>query len=174
MKRLFYFSVMMSCAIGLAGERGNAQTRRRSSNSRPPFVRCQYKTIAVPGENGENQMLSFSSDLKRLAATMKSNRAYEVSEHYNGDGVIISRTFKGVKYNIIFENRGSISFNLNTYNFKGYPNGTVAWGERCGTPHRLIRRKVYLMIEDLPFDIQQKAELKRYVLVTNAVNGRLF
>ena len=137
MKSLIYMSVAMSCILNLAGEPVHSQTRRRS-NSRT-LVTCEYKTIGVPGDNSENQKLSRSYDLRRLAASMKSNRAYEVSEHYNGEGIIISRTFNGVKYNILFEKREGVSqFNLNTYNFKGYPNGTAAWGRNAARRATLL------------------------------------
>ncbi len=106
----------------------------------------------------------------------EAKSTYEVTDHFNGDGIIVSRSFGVVKYNIVFENHdGASGFNLNTYNFKGYPGrGTVAWGEKCTTPSYLIKRKVNRIIEDLPLDAQQKAELKEYVVVTNTINGRLF
>ena len=173
MNRAFLVSVALTGALLLLGTRSPAQTGRRGSGQRPRLFTCQYKTVRVPGENGESQKLSLRYDRERIAADMRSNRAYEVFDRYDGRGVIISRLFHGVKYNLVFDQYGG--FNLNTYNFKGYPGrGTVAWGERCGTPDRVLRRNVHRMIEDLPLEPPQKAELKRYVLVTRAANGRLF
>jgi hypothetical protein len=143
----------------------------------PPSItkKCEYKLIAVPTDNGSNQELGQLYDLKRLASVMRLNRDYEVNDHYNGDGVVVSRMFKGVKYNIVFENRNGFSeFNLDTDNFKGYPNGTIAWGEKCSTPNHLVKRNVYRMIDDLPFSSQQKSELKQYVRVTSMASGSLF
>jgi len=129
--------------------------------------RCDYKSIGVPTENGSNQKLTGSYDLKRLAEAMKLNRNYEINDHYNGDGLVVSRVFKGVKYNIVLEKRDETTeLNLNTYNFKGYPNGTVAWGERCNRRNESIKSNVLRMIEDLPLDSHQKSELKKYVRVT--------
>ena len=171
MKKLIYISVVVSFILG-APSASSAQTRRRS-----PFVskRCKYKSIAVPTDNSTNQKLDQAYDLKRLVSVMRVNRDYEVNDHYNGDGVVVSRVINGVKYNIIFENRNGITeFNLNTYNFKGYPNGTVAWGEKCSTPNHLVKRNVYRIIDDLSLNSQQKSELKQYVRVTSMTRGALF
>ena len=88
--------------------------------------------------------------------------------------MVISRSFNGVKYNLIFENKnGRSEFNLNTYNFDGYPTGSVGDGERCTVPSYFMKRNVFLMIDDLPLDNLQQAELKQYVRVENTVNGKL-
>jgi hypothetical protein len=171
MKRDALIIIGLACAATLAANLCLAQTR--GTKLRLP---CEYKSISVPTDNAANQKLIYSYDLKQIASTMRQEFAYEVSDHYNGDGIVVSRTFGGVKYNIVFENRGGASsFNLNTYNFKGYPGrGTVAWGEKCTKPNYLIKRNVYRMIDDLPLDAQQKAELKKYVVVAKMINGRIF
>ena len=171
MKRVPFVTVAITGAVLLLSTQGFVQSRRGSGH-RPSLFPCQYKTIGVPGKNGESQKLSLLYDRERIAAAMRSNPAYDVFDRYDGRGVIVSRLFNGVKYNLVFDQYGG--FNLNTYNFKGYPGGTVAWGERCDTPDRVLRRNVYRMIEDLPLDAAQATELKRYVLVTKAVNGRIF
>lgn len=171
MKKLIYISVVVSFVLGAPGA-GSAQTRRRPPSA---AIRCKYKSIAVPTDNGSNQKLGQLYDLKRLVSVMRANPDYEVNDHYNGDGVIVSRIFNGVKYNIVFENRNGVSeFNLDTNNIKGYPNGTMAWGEKCSTPNRLIKRNVYRIIDDLPLNAQQKSELKQYVRVTSMTTGGMF
>ncbi|MET0623364.1 MAG: hypothetical protein ABW250_10335 [Pyrinomonadaceae bacterium] len=82
----------------------------------------------------------------------------------------ISRTFDGVKYNIIFEGSDPLSFDLNTGKTSGGANGPSNRREKCGTPERRIRSRVYRMIEDLPLDDRQKAELKGYVAVVTVSN----
>jgi len=172
MKRVSFVNVAMSGVILIIGIPGLAQTGRRGSGHRPRLLTCQYKTVGVPGQNGESHKLSLRYDREQIATAMRSNRAYEVFDRYDGRGVIVSRVFNGVKYNLVFDQYGG--FNLNTNNLKGYPGrGTVAWGERCDTPDRVLRRNVYRMIEDLPLEPPQEAELKRYVLVMKAVNGGL-
>ena len=173
MKRVFFVTVAVSVLTLLLGTLGFAQSRRSGSSCRAPLITCQSKTVRVPGENGESQKLSLRYDRERIATAMRSNRAYEVFDRYDGRGVVVSRFFKGVKYNLVFDQYGG--FNLNTYNFEGYPGkGTAAWGERCDTPARVLRLNIHRMIGDLPIEPSQKAELKRYVLVTKAVNLGLF
>lgn len=172
MKRAAFVTLAITGVVLLMGTHGFVQTRRGSGH-RPSLLPCHYKTVGVPGKNGESQKLGLRYDREQIAAAMRSNPAYEVFDRYDGRGVIVSRLFNGVKYNLVFDQYGG--FNLNTYNFKGYPgSGTVAWGEKCDTPDRILRRNVYRMIEDLPLDAAQQTELKRYVLVTKAVNGRIF
>lgn len=131
---------------------------------------CQYKTIGVPEDQGKR--LSFSYDLKRLAAAMRRKRGYEVAPGPGGNELRISRTFNGVKYNIIFEGGEPLSFNLNTVNDdEADSNVMKRWGERCGTPDRLIRRRAYRMIGDLPLETRQKAELKAELKVYEVVLG---
>ena len=135
---------------------------------------CEYKSIGVPTSNGYNKKLSQSYNIPQIASAMRMNRNYEVNDHYNGNGLVVSRTFNGVKYNIIFENNNGVSeFNLNTYNFDGYPSGLVTGGERCTTPSYVAERNVYRIIDDLPLNDLQKSELKQYVSVENTVNGKL-
>ena len=167
MKRLFYGSVVVSCALVLAGGRGHARVRRPGSNPQHPSVTCAYETIGVREvpEDGK-QRLSFSYDLKRLAAAMRPKRGYEVTALPGGNGVRISRMFDGVRYNIIFEGGAPLSFNVNTDNDDWVdPNGVKSVGEKCGTPERLTRGRIDRMIGDLPLGARQKAELKGYVEV---------
>jgi hypothetical protein len=126
---------------------------------RHPPGTCEYKTIALRHVYAYTmdrmQRLSFSYDLKRLAAAMRPKRGYEVAALPGGNGVRISRMFDGVKYNIIFEGGDPLSF-------------TVASGrERCATPDRLIKRRAYRMIGDLPLEARQKAELEGHVVVNH-------
>ena len=156
---------------------GHAQTHRRHSRIRSLLARaCEYKSISVPTENGHNQKLSHSYDLREIAAAMRLNHDYEVNDRASGGvGLVISRTFNRVKYNIVFDVfSGVYEFNLNTYNFSGYPNGSAAGGEKCTTPNYLIKRNVYRMIDDLPLNLSQKTELKQYVRVRQTINARLF
>ena len=120
-----------------------------------PSGTCQYKAIAVRRvyTKDQRQRLSFSYDLKRLAAAMRAKRGYEVSARPDGNEVRITRTFDGVKYNIIFEGGDPLSFIVTS--------GRV----RCATPDRLIRRRAYRMIGDLPFEARQKTELEGHVVV---------
>lgn len=172
MKRLFYMSVVVSCALVLAGGRGHARVRRPGSNPQRPSFTCSYETIGVPGVHGDGkQRLSFSYDLKRLAAAMRPKRGYEVSALPGGNEVRISRMFDGVKYNIIFEGGGPLSFNVNTVNDdEADPNGMKHLGEKCDTPERVTRGRIDRMIGDLPLGARQKAELKGYVEVLVVYN----
>jgi hypothetical protein len=165
-KRLIYVTTVMSCALGLAGGSGYARARRPGTNPQHPSMTCVYKTIGVKGRGGNRKRkLSFFYDLKRLTAAVKPRRDYEVTALPGGDEVRISRTFDGVKYNIIFEGGDSLSFDLNTGRNSGGSNGASNRREKCGTPERRIRSRVYRMIEDLPLDDRQKAELRGYVAV---------
>lgn len=105
---------------------------------------------------GRRQRLSFSYDLQRLAAAMRAKRGYEVTALPGGNGVRISCTFDGVKYSIIFEGGDPLSFAVRSGK------------ERCATPNRRIRRRAYRMIEDLPLDARQKAELEGHVAVLSS------
>ena len=172
MKRLFYVSVVVSCALVLAGGRGHARVRRPGSNPQRPSFTCSYETIGVPEvrEDGR-QRLSFSYDLKRLAAAMRPKRGYQVTALPGGNEVRISRMFNGVKYNIIFGGGGPLSFNVNTVNDDwDDPDGLKHLGEKGDTPERLIRRRIDRMIGDLPLGARQKAELKGYVEVLVVLN----
>lgn len=171
MNPLIYTPIVLSLLFNTS--QSNAGQGRKASRTRASVTsRCQYKSIAVPTENSANQKLSRLYDLRRLADVMSRNRNYEINDRYNGEGLVISRVFKRVKYNVVFENRdGTTELNLNTYNFKGYPNGTVAWGEKCNRQDDVIKSNVFRMIEDLPLESQQKSELKKYVQVTTMTRG---
>gem|GEM_PF-1997528 len=84
---------------------------------------CKYKTISVPTNNGRNQPLAQTYDLHEIARVMKARDGYEVDDQASGgQGLVISRTFDAVKYNIPFDQRGnSYELNLSTYNFCRVP-----------------------------------------------------
>lgn len=175
MKRLFCVSVVMSCALGLAGGSGHARARRPGPNPRHPSMTCAYKTIGVAHDMyNKKQRLSFYYPPAGLVAAMRPKRDYEVFTHPDGE-VRVSRTFDGVKYNIRFVGGTNLaflmadghplSFNVDTDIEKNYPYGRAAGGEKCATPDQLIEGNVSRMIEDLPLDDRQKAELRGYVVV---------
>ena len=175
MKRLFCVSVVMSCALGLAGGSVYARARRPGPNPRQPSMTCAYKTIGIAHDMyNKKQKLSFYYPPAGLVAAMRPKRDYEVFTHPDGE-VRVSRTFDGVKYNIRFAGGSNLSFimadghplsfNADTDIEKNYPYGRAAVGEKCGTPDHLIERNVSRMIEDLPLDARQKAELRGYVVV---------
>ncbi len=175
MKRLFCVSVVMSCALGFAGGSGYAWARRPGPNTKHPSMTCAFKTIGVAHDMyNKKQKLSFYYPPAGLVAAMRPKRDYEVFIHPDGE-VRISRTFDGVKYNIRFAGGSTLSFNFadgyplsfnaDTDDEKNYPYVRVAGGEKCGTPDHLIERNVSRMIEDLPLDARQKAELRGYVVV---------
>jgi hypothetical protein len=122
----------------------------------------------------KKQRLSFYYPPAELVAAMRPKRDYEVFTHPDGE-VRISRTFDGVKYNIRFAGGTNLSFimadghplsfNADTDIEKDYPYVRVAGEEKCGTPDHLIERNVSRMIEDLPLDDRQKAELRGHVVV---------
>jgi hypothetical protein len=112
----------------------------------------------------KKQKLSFYYPPTRLVEAMRPKRDYEVFIHPDGE-VRISRTFDGVKYNLRFAGGSTLSFNVDTDNEKDYPYVRAAGGEKCDTPDDLIERNVSQMIEDLPLDARQKAELRGYVVV---------
>ena len=174
-KRLFYVSAVMSCALGLAGGSGYARTRRPGPSPRHPSMTCAYKSIGIAHDMyNKKQKLSFYYPPTRLVEAMRPKRDYEVFIHPDGE-VRISRTFDGVKYNLRFAGGSTLSFNLadghplsfnvDTDNEKDYPYVRAAGGEKCDTPDDLIERNVSQMIEDLPLDARQKAELRGYVVV---------
>ena len=135
---------------------------------------CRYKSIGVPTLNGHHKKLSQSYDIARIASALAPSRDYEVRYQPDANRVIVSRIFNGVKYNIQLENPGGGSeFNLNTYNFEGYPNGGVAGGEKCTTPGYRIEKKIYGMIDDLPLNPSQKAELKESVRIVSVTDLKL-
>jgi hypothetical protein len=102
---------------------------------------------------------------------MRPKRGYEVTALPGGHEVRISRMFNGVKYNIIFEGGGPLSFNVNTVNDDEVdPNGLKDLGEKCDTPERRTRGRIYRMIGDLPLGARQKAELKGYVEILVVYN----
>jgi hypothetical protein len=175
MKRLFYVSVVMSCALGLAGGSGYARARPAGSNPQHTSMTCAYKTIGVAHDMyNKKQKLSFYYPPTLLVEAVRPKRDYEFFVHPDGE-LRISRTFDGVKYNLRFAGGSNLaflmadghplSFNADTDTEKNYPYGRVAVGEKCGTPDHLIERNVSLMIEDLPLDARQKAELRGYVAV---------
>jgi hypothetical protein len=178
MERYAYMFIVASFIFNVTGELPHAQTHRSRSSGHPvlPGKGCEYKSLYVPTENGESKQLSQSYDLRQIATAMRLNSDYEVNDRASGGiGLILSRTFNGVKYNIFFDVHGGVyEFSLNTYNFDGYPNGSVSGGEKCTTPNYVMKRKVYRMIDDLPLQPQQKAELKQYVRVRPIINARLF
>ncbi|MET0622687.1 MAG: hypothetical protein ABW250_06900 [Pyrinomonadaceae bacterium] len=175
MKRLIYVTVVMSCALGLAGGSGYARARRPGPTPRRPSMSCAFKTIGVAHVMyNKKQKLSFYYPPTRLVAAMRPKRDYEVFTQPDGE-VRISRTFDGVKYNIRFAGGSNLSFimadghplsfNVDTDIEKNYPYGRAVGGEKCGTPDDLIESNVSRMIEDLPLDARQKAELRGYVVV---------
>jgi hypothetical protein len=136
---------------------------------------CEYKSIRVPRSDGHNEKLSQSYNIPQMTSIMSMNRNYEVNNHYGGDGLRISRMFNGVKYNVIFVNNSGVSeFNLDNLNYNGYPSGSKADGEKCTTPSYFVEKNAYRMIDDLPLNGLQKAELKQYVTVKNMMSFRLF
>ena len=137
---------------------------------------CEYKTVGVPPPNGYNQKLSQSYDIPQITAAMRLNPNYRVNDHFNGNGLFLSRTIEGVRYNVIFENHNGMSeFNLNTYDLDGgyYPNGLATGGASCTTPSYAIERNVFRIIDDLPLNESQRAELKKNVIVHNAIDLKL-
>ncbi|HEY0170362.1 MAG TPA: hypothetical protein VGB98_04880 [Pyrinomonadaceae bacterium] len=122
----------------------------------------------------KKQKLSFYYPPTRLVEAVRPKRDYEVFVHPDGE-VRISRKFDGVKYNIRFAGGSNLSFimadghplsfNVDTDDEKNYPYVRAAGGEKCGTPDHLIEHNVSRMIEDLPLDDRQKAELRGYVVV---------
>ena len=136
---------------------------------------CKFKSIGVPTENGHNQTLQQTYDLRQIATVMKANPNYEVNDLASGGtGLVVSRRFNGVKYNISFDvHRDTYEFNLNTYDFAGYPSGSVSDGEKCTTPSYRIEQNVYRVIDELPLNSLQRAELKANVRVKNMANFRI-
>ena len=176
MKAYAYMFVVGSLISISASTPSHAQAHRRHSRLRSVSARaCEYKSISVPTDNGQNQKLSHSYNLREIATAMRLNHDYEVNDRASGGvGLVVSRTCNRVKYNIVFDVfSGVYEFNLNTYNFSGYRNGLVTGGEKCTTPNYLIKRKIYRMIDDLPLSLPQKAELKHYVRVVRTINFRL-
>ncbi len=132
---------------------------------------CEYKTVTVPVKNSFPQKLSYDFDLQHIAKEMHKNPNYEVKSYFNDRGVVVSRRFGEMNYQISFQNsRGSYEgFNLNTSidNEKySFPSVT---GENCTTPSYRLKDNVNKMIDDLPLTDSQKNEMKKYVRVTNVL-----
>lgn len=136
---------------------------------------CKFRSIGVPTENAHNQALQQKYDLRQIAAVIRLNSNYEVNDRASGGtGLVVSRRFNGVKYNISFDvHKDAYEFNLNTFDFGGYPSGSVSEGEKCTTASYWIEQNVYRMIDDLPLNSLQRAELKANVRVQNITNLKL-
>lgn len=127
---------------------------------------CQYKSINVPTYNGYDKPLTDIYNLRQIETVMRSEPNYRVNNHFNGDGLLISRKFNGTKYNITLVNRGGKSlYNLNTYSFDGGLDG--AW---CGTPDFIVRLNTIRMINDLPLNTSQKAELIQNIRISAVIH----
>ena len=107
---------------------------------------CEYKSIGVSALNSQNQKLSQSYDPAQIASTLSANRNYTVNLTASGTAVHISRTFNGVPYNMLIDNR---------------------------TPSYALERNVYAMIDDLPLSNLQRDELKQQVKVSKMSTGKL-
>ena len=128
---------------------------------------CEYKTVTVPVKNSFPQKLSYDFDLQHIAKEMHKNPNYEVKSYFNNRGVVVSRRFGEINYQISFQNsRGSYEgFNLNTsIDDEKYSFPSVT-GENCTTPSYKLKDNVNKMIEDLPLTDSQKEEMKKYVRV---------
>lgn len=137
---------------------------------------CEYKTVSVPGHNGYPKQMSFRFDPQIIAREMSKNKNYQVNDHYNGNGALISRNFDGVIYKLYFENRGGSfeGFNLGTgIDDPGYDFPAVG-GEKCTTPSSLLKKNTFTVIDDLPLTDQQKNELKKNVWVVSMIELNLF
>ena len=136
---------------------------------------CAYRSVGVPPANAHAQALQQKYDLRQIAAVMRTNPNYEVNDRASGGtGLVVSRRFNGVKYNIDFEvHKDAYEFTLNTFDFGGYPSGSVSEGEKCTTPSYWIEQKVYRMIDDLPLNSSQRAELKANVIVQDITNLKI-
>jgi hypothetical protein len=137
---------------------------------------CEYKSLTVPVKNGFPQKTSFDFDLQSIAKEMLTNPNYEVSSYYKNRGVVISRKFGNINYQISFQNsRGSYEgFNLNTSSdVEEYSFPSVA-GESCTTPNHILKENVFIMIKDLPLSNSQKDEMKKYVSVASVFRGNFW
>lgn len=137
---------------------------------------CDHRSIIVPSFNGANKKLTQSYDIPHIAEVMRTKPDYEVGS-YNGDGLLVSRTFNGVKYNLILEKHNGVSeLNLNTNPSLGpqHQHGQVRFGEECTTPSYVIEKNVSRIIDDLPLSDLQKSEIKQYVRVADSIHGKLF
>lgn len=132
---------------------------------------CEYKTVTVPVKNSFPQKLSYDFDLQYIAKEMLTNPNYEVKSYFNNRGVVVSRRFGEINYQISFQNsRGNYEgFNLNTsIDDEKYSFPSVT-GENCTTPSYKLKDNVNKMIEDLPLTDSQKEEMKKYVRVNNVL-----
>lgn len=137
---------------------------------------CNYKSVSVLGDNGYPKPMSFRFEPQYIAQEMSKNENYEVNNNYNGGGAIVSRNFNEVIYQLYFQNRGGSFEGLNLGTRLGDPKYSFlsVGGEKCTTPSYLLKKNVFIMIDDLPLTREQKEELKESVWVVPVSTLRLF
>lgn len=137
---------------------------------------CEYKSVTIPVKNGFPQKTGFDFDPHYIAKEMLKNPNYEVNSYYKNRGVIVSRKFGNISYQISFQNsRGSYEgFNLNTSSdIEEYSFPSVS-GENCATLNHILKENVFIMIDDLPLSDSQKDEMKKYVTVAYVFRGNFW
>lgn len=137
---------------------------------------CEYKSVTVPVKNSFPQKLSYNFDLQYTAQEMLRNPNYEVKSYFKNRGLVVTRSFGEINYQISFQNsRGSYEgFNLNTSTGNEKYSFPSVSGENCTTPSYRLKDNVNKMIEDLPLTDSQKDEMKKYVRVAIYFRGKLW
>ena len=132
---------------------------------------CKHKSIYVEPNNNQ---LKLEYDMIQIGNEIKTNPNYKIEkpyiaiELYTERSLMVSRMYGDVKYNIWFE-KGRTSdgtftvVNFNNYNSDALNNSSLNKREKPTTPNYSIKKNIYQMIDEMPFNDAQKSELKSKV-----------
>jgi hypothetical protein len=123
---------------------------------------CRFKEIA-PVE----VVLKENYDLVKIGEAINSDSKYE-KVYFNIGRVFASRKFEGVLYSIRVD-----FFPAGNHFTASFSNGNETPREPSTKPDLCIRNNIEQMIEEMPFSIEQKAELKSKVEVRCSPSVRI-
>lgn len=107
---------------------------------------CQSKLISASASNKDGlRRLLYPANFENIASSLNTNPNYSVS--LTQEKLSISRKFDDLDYQIIFENRGEIYYQL-------LINSSI--GEKCTTSDFEIYKRILQMVDDIPLDERAK------------------
>lgn len=137
----------------------------------------KFQSITTKGNQGAFR-LNNRYDLERISSQLLADSSYRATLHRNSI-LEVTRKFGAVTYVIRFENGVSGGKNFTDASFstrgdlrnepKDPPNG-----EPCYKPARSIYLNVYEIIDDMPLNDDQRADLKEQVRVYSPIQLRGF
>lgn len=123
---------------------------------------CSEKSIEIEdvGRFSNGKRFDDFLDLSELANRVKANPNYLVA--FDGDfRILIERNFNGKVYTLSFQN----NHNAKTTNFNFLARHLGEEESPCSTPNYWILQNAYKFVTDLPFDDNQKKQLKINLIV---------